>query len=409
MIFDAFALLITKATFIGLRLFVLYLLAASLDSASFAPIAFGFTIVEIVRFVTDWGVDTLSLRRFSTPDWGEASGHFRSVIRIKAGAAVLGFGLSLPLLIFGAGVANIVVAILLSLTVVTSLWLNLSVNWLQARGQLRRAAVYMAGLGLLALGVQFAAHWMELGTASRFALLLAFEAAMVVLMSWFAWQDLSPIDSRHHWGTVGSWIGDATPIALATILALAYSRFDQIYIKTFYPLSVLGSYTLAFRLVEPVQFLMVSVTSTVYSRASRAIQNGDLISKIAQMAAKWIITILVSSVIFAFLAALVGRAYLPIYFKTYSLSVDFLVIVLLALPFRCMNLCVSAFIWSFDQYRIALKVNIANAICIAVMVIIFGHYFGYFGAAFAVTTGEIFNTIMQSTMLLRIFRSRMKK
>lgn len=404
MIFDAFALLITKATFIGLRLFVLYLLAASLDSVSFAPIAFGLTMAEIVRFVTDWGIDTLSLRRFSTPDKDEASLRFRSVVRIKAVAAVLGFAISLPLLIFGAGVTNTVTAVLLSLTVVTSLWLNLSVNWLQARGHLRRAAAFMAGLGLLALGIQSVAHVMGLGAGNRFAMLIAFEAGMVALMSWFAWRDMSPISRTHHLDTVRSWIADATPIALATILALAYSRFDQIYIKTFYPLDVLGNYTLAFRLVEPVQFLMVSVTATVYSRASMAVQNGDHLSAIEGMALKWIIVILVLTVVFSLATAVLGKIYLPVYFKSYTLVVKFLYIVLMALPFRCINLCLSAFIWSFEEYKTTLKISIINAVNISLMVVLLGYKYGYFGAAIAVVIGEIVNTVMQSTALWRILR-----
>lgn len=409
MIFDAFALLITKATFIGLRLFVLYLLAASLDSASFAPIAFGLTIAEIVRFVTDWGIDTLSLRRFSTPDRIEASLRFRSVVRIKAGAAVLGFASSLLLLIFGAGIASVVVAALLSLTVVTSLWLNLSVNWLQARGQLRRAASYMAGLGLLGFGLQFAAHSLDLEAANRFAMLIAFEAGMVALISWFAWRDLSPVAQTLHIDTIRSWLGDATPIALATIIALAYSRFDQIYIKAFYSLDILGSYTLAFRLVEPVQFLMVSLTATVYSRASRVVQNGDHLSEITGMAIKWVVAIFMVTLAFSIVTAFAGKLYLPVYFKTYSLATKFLYVVLLALPFRCANLCLSAFIWSFSKYGTTLRISIVNAITISFMVVFLGHSYGYFGAALAVVVGEMINTIMQSIALWRILRVSLER
>lgn len=403
MIFDAFALLVTKATFIGLRLFVLYLLAASLDSASFAPIAFGLTIVEIVRFVTDWGIDTLSLRRFSTPDSGEASLRFRSVVRIKAAAAIVGFMLSMPLLVFGAAIPSISIAILLSLTVVTSLWLNLSVNWLQARGHLHHAAIFMAGVGLLALGMQFAAHLMGLGPASRFVMLIAFEAGMVALMSWFAWRKLLPIAPIHHVESIRSWIIDATPIALATILALAYSRFDQIYIKAFYSSDILGNYTLAFRLVEPVQFVMVSITATIYSRASRAIQSGDDIYIVARMSIKWILAISVSAIVFSITLAMLGRLYLPVYFEAYSLTPEFLYIVLLTLPFRCINLCLSAFIWSFNNYKTILKINLVNTFIIFLMVFCLGYSFGYFGAAFAIVIGEMINTAMQSNALWRIF------
>src|SRR5258707_8140885 len=76
--FDSLALLIAKATFVGLRIIVLFLCASKLDRASFGSLSLAFTIAEISRYIGDWGTDTLALRRFSHP--GIAYG--RSQLRV---------------------------------------------------------------------------------------------------------------------------------------------------------------------------------------------------------------------------------------------------------------------------------------------------------------------------------------
>lgn len=405
MIFDALALLITKATFIGVRLVVLYLLAASLGSAEFAPIAFGLTATEIIRFAADWGVDTLSLRRFSAPDKGEASLRFRSVVRIKAVTSLVALVVSTPLLLLAAGIASPLIAILLSLTAVTSLWLNLAVNWLQTQGRLRAASIYMGALGIVALGAQFVIHLLHWHITARFIALIFFEGVMVMVTLRLAFGCLSPLPKPYRLDTIGSWLRSATPIALATILALTYARFDQIYIRAFATMSVLGDYTLAARLVEPALFLMAALSSTIYYRASRAVQHDVDHIAIGSMAIRWAVGVFVATAIFSMILSITGYYVISLFFKDYSLSPYFLIIGLCALPFRCTNLCLTAFIQAFGAYRATLFINLANCCNILFLVLFLGHFFGYYGAAIAVVIGEMINTASQSIVLRKIYHS----
>lgn len=408
MLLDAFSLLVTKAAFIGLRLIVLYLVAASLGSSQFGAIAFAMTVSEFVRFAADWGIDTLSLRAFSNPDWSLASAQFRSILRVKLASAALAFALCLAIILPFSGVQSFSVAVLLSLTSVSSLWLNLAINWLQARGMLRPAAIRMGAISFAAVAVQLGAHALAWAPAGRFAAMTAFELAMVATMLRMAFADLTPaIDDRHlavH--SMAGWLRASTPIALATILALSYARFDQVYIRIFFPLSVLGDFALAARLVEPMLFVVASMTSTLYARASTLVWQGAQEAALRTMARKWIVVAASSATVLATVMAFAGSYGLARFFPQYVHTPLFLWITLAALPFRCVNLCLTAFLQALGQFRSVLRINLFNFANIAVLVMLGGHFYGFVGAALAVVAGEAVNTIVQARKLVGTFHER---
>ena len=406
MIFDALSLLVTKATFIGLRLFVLYLVAASLGSAEFGPIAFALTASEIVRFAADWGIDTLSLRSFSNPDHATASMKFRSVLRIKAGSSLVALVASTIIILSFTGVSSPFTAVLISMTAVTSLWLNLAINWLQARGILRAAAVRMSMIGTIAGGAQLAAHLLGWEYEARFALMIGFEISMVALMLRLAFVDLAPRFVVSEPDIAMNWLRSSTPIALATILALSYARFDQIYIRIFFPPAILGEFALAARLTEPLIFVAASMTSTIYARASTVVWQGEGIAPLRRMAAKWIVAALTTAVCAAMVIGIAGHYGLPRFFPSYTYTPSFLWITLAALPFRCVNLCLTAFIQALGEFGRMLTINLINFVNIAILVVVGGYAYGVMGAAIAVVIGEVVNSLIQARTLAGLLLKR---
>lgn len=406
MIFDAFALLVSKAAFIGLRLFVLYLLAATLGGAEFGPLAFALTLAELARFVADWGIDTLSLRLFSTPDDVTASSKFRATLRIKLLSAVAGFALSFSGILLFAGVSSIAAAGLIAMTTVTSLWLNLAVNWLQARSRLRRAALWLCVTGAGAIAIQLAIHLAEWGYVSRLAILVGIELLMAALVLRLAQTSLAARAHSQSKEQIGEWFIEATPIAIAMILALSYARFDQIYIRAFYPDAVLGEFTLAARLVEPVLFVAASMTSTIYARASARVLGGAGRAEMRAMARKWIGLAIAVGLAVALIMGIAGHYAAHWLFPAYVRTPTFLLIALAALPFRCVNLCLTAFIQAQGQFRRMLLINFANFLNIAILVIAGGAAFGYIGAAFAVVVGEAINSLIQTRTLTSLLKGQ---
>lgn len=404
-LFDAFALLVAKATFIGLRLFVLYLIAATLGSAQFGPIAFALTTAEIVRFAVDWGIDTLSLRAFSDPQHSKAAKAFHSLLHLKATSSLFAFGLATCIILAFSGVTAPLTAALIAMTAATSLWLNLAINWLQARRALHGAAVQMCVVGAVAGAMQIAVHLLGWNYQLRFMLMVGFEAAMTLLMLRLAFADatVAPIDASHRsdMPTMASWLRSSTPIALATLLALAYARFDQIYIRIFFPRAILGEFALAARLVEPLIFVAASMTSTIYARASAIVWDGADRAVLVAMAQRWVGTALTVSIVLAVTIATAGQVALPRAFPHYVHTPVFLWITLAALPFRCVNLCLTAFLQALGQFSRMLAINLVNFVNIAVLVIVGGYIYGFIGAAIAVVIGEAINTALQAITLMK--------
>lgn len=405
-IFDALSLLVTKATFIGLRLFVLYLVAASLGSAQFGPIAFALTASEIVRFAADWGIDTLSLRYFSNPDRTVASLKFRSVVRIKIVSGLIAIAASTFIILFFTGVSSLLTALLISMTAVTSLWLNLGINWLQARGILRPAALWMSILGIVAGGAQVGVHLAGWGYETRFGMMVGFEIAMAALMLKLAFYDLAASSDAKDPDTIGNWLRTSMPIALANILALSYARFDQIYIRVFFSSAILGQLALAARLTEPLLFVAASMTSTIYARASTIVWQDDGITPLKRMVGKWITAALVLSIGTAIILAVAGHYGLRQFFPGYRYTPAFLWIALVALPFRCVNLCLTVFIQALGEFRRMLTINLVNFFNIALLVVLGGYAYGFIGAAIAVLVGEMLNSFIQARTLVILLRKR---
>ncbi|MBX8900738.1 hypothetical protein HCH37_17480 [Sphingomonas melonis] len=399
-LFDAFALLITKATFIGLRLFVLYMIAATLGSAQFGPIAFALTTAEIVRFTVDWGIDTLSLRAFSDPQHCRAATAFHGLLRLKAVSSGIAFLLAAGIILVFSGVTEPLTAALIAITAATSLWLNLAINWLQARRALHGAAIRMCVVGAVAGLAQLGMHLSGYSYEFRFGVMVGFEAIMTLMILRLAVIDAGS-RPKNPVPTLYSFLRDSTPIALATILALSYARFDQIYIRSFFSPSILGEFLLAARLVEPLIFVAASMTSTIYARASAVVWDGADRAVLKAMARKWIGAALAVSLTLAVGIGSTGHVALPRFFPHYAHTPVFLWITLAALPFRCVNLCLTAFMQALGQFGQMLAINLANFVNIAVLVILGGYAYGVFGAAIAVVLGEAINTILQASALFK--------
>lgn len=406
---DAAALMVTKATFIGLRLAVLYLCAARISRAEFGLLALSFTVAEVSRFIGDWGTDTLSLRHFSHPDGRQAATDFRWVLRTRwlscvvAGACALGGILVLVGLPFG------ITAMIVSLTSVSSLWLNLGINWLQARASLRPAAAILSAVGLACLGVQILASTQGWEVGTQLLALLGFEVIMAVIVLTLARRQaagLAPTQTgaRQSAPTLGKWLHHASPIALASLLALAYGRFDQFYIRHYAAAETLGDYTLANRVVEPLLFVAAALYSTIYARASTIVQHRADRTNLRHDILRWGRFMLAYALTAAVVAGGLAGLLLPRVFPSYTEALPYLWIALAALVFRCLNLCCTAFIQALGHYRLMLGVSIWNFCAILTLVFVLGSYWGAVGAAWAVAIGEILNTVIQTTSLQRLIR-----
>jgi O-antigen/teichoic acid export membrane protein len=405
---DAASLLLSKATFIGLRLLTLYLCAVQVDRTVFGPIALAFTSAEMSRYVGDWGTDTWALRRFSHPDVGNARNCFAWVVRLRlfsTGLAVL-----IAFVVISLLSANLEpgLRLAIALTAGTSLWMNVGVNWLQARAALRST---MAPLLLLGAGCVAAEIGLARGGATP-TLLIAVQvgiecllAACVVAMA-FRRERVAPTGEGI---SVASWLREATPIALAALLALGYGRLDQYFVSTTAPVAVLGDYVLAQRLVEPLLFLAAALSSTLYARASGFMHAYGLGGESRQFTFRWVRAVSLGALAACLIGGVLLTAVCMRWLPQYIGIQPYLWLALGCTFFRCTNLALTAFIQAAGAFGTMFRISLANAALITVGVFSLGNILGPIGAALGVCAGEALNTCIQAFMLNKLLISENKK
>lgn len=404
---DALALLLSKATFIGLRLLFLYMAATRLDSAAFGALALGFTTAEICRYIGDWGTDTWALRQFSDPNALFAATHMRWVMRVRIVSTVVAGMLAWFAVGLLAPQPTAFQHAAIALTAATSLWLNLGVNWLQARAALRPVAGLLSVAGAACSVALVVGQIHNNAIEQQMFTLVISELVMTVGVMLLAQRHLknnntsnenktfTPIRLAHWWKAV-------TPIALAALIALAYGRLDQYFVSETADPTVLGDYTLAQRIVEPVLFVLVALTSTIYVRASAFVLSHGVGPATRQYAWRWVRLIGSAAVM---ISLIIGTAFTllgPQWLPQYARVTPFLWIALLCTVFRCMNLCLTAFIQAMGAYGHMFRISVINALTITTGVLTAGISFGPVGAAIGVCAGEAINTIIQSLTLKKL-------
>jgi O-antigen/teichoic acid export membrane protein len=402
---DAAAFLVSKAAFIGLRLVALYLLARRVGRAEFGLLSLAFTVAEICRTASDWGTDVVSLREFSHPELERASTQYRLVVKLRLVSTILAAVLAGSAIHFFVGLPTPSVTLLVTLTAVTGLWLNFAVNWLQARAALRPASLGLVILGAISLAVQLfasAEHW---PLAGQLTALLGFEIVMALMVNLVALRSVAPRGRPIALGpSLRIWMNDATPIAVAWLLSLAYSRFDQFYIKIYAPEATLGDYSLAIRLVDPFLFVAAAVSSTIYARASLAFLGQGSRRQMRTLVERWIGRFLAYGGSVFLVVGCGSQFMLRRTFQVYKETHVFIWVVLATLVVRCLTLCLSAFIQAMGAYRLILWISLADFIIIPAFVCTTGALWGPVGAALGVTVGESVNAALQGLTLRWLLR-----
>ena len=398
LLLDVAALLVSKATFIGLRLLTLYWCASLSGSIEFGTLSLAFTVAEICRFVGDWGCDTLALRRFSRPDLGEAQQQLWQLLPLRVMSSLVAGTLALLIITQVVQTAVPMHGWLIAATAVSSLWLNLGVNWLQARGELKSGAALLA---VMALGTAAVLLHILRGQSSISQLLMVLIGSELLmaacLLALIARRQRLRFVLNH--SQLLDWLRQATPIALAAFIALAYGRFDFFFIKAQAPGQALGDYALANRMTEPCLFIAAALASTLYARAASRALVGD--AGLQDMAWIWVRRVVSVAAVLGLLLFVVLPQFLAFRFPDYHQAPLFARFAALTLAFRCINLCLTAFIQATGAYGQMLRLSVFNMFLIALLVFALGGLWSAVGAAAAVAVGEMVNTVRQWRVLGR--------
>jgi O-antigen/teichoic acid export membrane protein len=263
------ALLLAKSALFGIRVLVLMLIAIYGRKTELASASFALAVMEIGRWIADFGTDTWSVRAVAV------AGSARSEGRIVATAALIkaiGSAFVGPVIVTicflklpaqGAGFGAVAAVLLL-----TSQAIGLAISYFQAKGEVRKLGrmllpcVVTAGAACLC---ELLTHRVLLAFAIMATGEVFIAGTLVALM-------FRSVDCRDLTGIVADSRAAALaclPVAALGIVVGVYSRLDSLVLAQF-SFQALAAYTVAQRLFQPFQIAATSFGAAVYSRAAIA-------------------------------------------------------------------------------------------------------------------------------------------
>jgi|GEM_PF-6439507 len=389
---NTLSLLIVKGCTIGLRLFLMFLLAQALSPQAFAPIAFIFTAAEILRLVLDLGLDTYLLREHSLDAQRVP---LNEVIVAKLGA-MLAFAPLLYLVHHWLNPALTTVDWLLIFGFgCMPLLQNVSAIFLQAQNRLLSLLPIYTGfsitaLGLLLLIVHLGYLNHALPTLLAIELLIALFSLMLTRKQWRG--------RSYTLGDIVQYYRHSLAIGFAIIIGASYARLDILMLTKMSTAHDVGNYALANRTMDPLLFVAGAFFSDLYAKMSAmAINRVNHAQQIRFLNRSF----LLAAGLTAGYALVVG-VLIHVFAPLYRDAVQLIIPIALATIFKMRNLSYSAFINAKGRYHWMSRLALVNFLIVAIYLYIGISHWGVWGAAMAIAMAEMTNSVMQYLLVHRL-------
>jgi O-antigen/teichoic acid export membrane protein len=404
--YGVIALAFSRAALVGLRLFFIYVIANKTDKTMFANLVFCMTVLEIVRYLVDWGADTYSLRLFSSTDRREANSTFKWMIsRQRPISSIVGYLVSFSITIVfypKLGIAN---ALAISMLTTTSLWYTTLINWLHASKQLIIFYKYALMICLLAIFALTISTQYEL--IYTLLVLLASEFSLIFLAILKSYKTYTTCDFEKKFTlhSIKKFLYQSTPVAIATMIGLTYTRFDQFYLSANQHLHELANYSLALKLADPITFACSAVAIMLYTRvSSMSLTDYDLVEFKHQIK-----TFIKIGAMLSFAMSILYMAASVLLIKYIYVTFDMLgqisTIISVLLFVRCLNIIFTAIIQGCGLFKEIMYLTMLNLIMTILLVPLGYDKYQLYGMILAILAMETINFSVQFLILKHKIKS----
>lgn len=383
----------------GGRIISLLIVAYYSEPAYFGRIALFFTVAEVARLVADFGVDTYTMREY-------ASHRSKQTLEETVSSAIC------AKIIFGLVVASISLGFMrcmwsndlllilpFALMVISPLIMNLPINFFIAKMRGRYIVLFISFSGLMLLVVFYLVFVFIRSAQIAFFIIPIFEAAIGLILICKVPLLKRSLSNLHFEGTA-KLVKKTFPIAISTILAVAYGRMDVFFIGKFCSDEELGLYTLSARLVEPFQFLAGALAVNAYGHIALYLKKSAAESLLVNARYR---KLMCGYAVLAFIFILVvANFFLTTLFFKYAATQWMLNITGIILLFRCGNLITTSGIQAYGNYKWISLISIWNFFFLAALMTIFVPNMGAYGALVSLLIMEGINFLLQNYYLRKI-------
>jgi len=375
------------------RILLLLLIAKRFGPEDFGRLSLVLSLVEIIRVIADFGLDIVTIRRFS-------------VNRLLS-ERLLGNTLSLKLISATLGyIASIVVywllyhdsegvklAFIIGTSLYTSLLLNAFVSYFQANLNMSSIIISSLVSALSYVSLTFFGlyrHW----SLATFAVIIPAVEMINLLITSSIYGRISLVRLRFNRKIVHSLLRESIPVAVGGIAVVLYLRLDNLLVGLFLNKESVGVYSAGYRFTEPFMLIFSSLSLSIYASLSQYGKN-DISKKVGQTMFRILATVIGLSSVGALLLSFFAVRLLAMISPEYHNAVTVLRILSLSIVFKALNAQLTAMINSRGRFSLITVIAIINLTINVVLNLLLIPIYGIIGAAIAVTTTEGVNTIMQ--------------
>jgi O-antigen/teichoic acid export membrane protein len=372
------------------RVGILLAIARTYGSAKFGELSLVISMVEILRTFSEFGVDTISIRKFAQAPAEQRTDLLGGIIGAKFLMATLFYcvGAAVLLAITKARIELQLGAIAgLSLFFVGGLG-SIS-SYLQSYFSM--AKVFRTTLLASFVSIGFATIAI-LNRASLLWVIAAFPLGDGVNLLLLSFKLNAPF--RVSIRETISLLRESLPVGLSVSSVVLYFRLDNLFIFKFAGEAALGLYAVCYRMVEPALLIPYSFSTTSYTFLSGAEHQQAGVQKVTRILLRsmwpaYLFTAAVAAVVFA-----VGKPLMARFFPGYQAAYPILLVLVLTLCVRTMNATSLAVLNSRAKFSLLAKITGINLAVNLIFVVMFVPRWGALGAAWAAFFTEVVNGFM---------------
>jgi O-antigen/teichoic acid export membrane protein len=382
------------------RVGILLAIARVYGPGSFGEVSLAISLVEILRTFSEFGVDTVSIRKFAQTGSGSRAELLASIAGTKLILGACFYCLGIGVLLFIANNrTEILLGVIAALTLFFASILGAISSYFQSSFSMSRIFRTTLLSSIFSVVLASIAMYGKVPLLLVVACLPAADALNLLLLS----RRLGlPFRLRISFPQALALLQESLPVGIMAVLVVLYFRLDNIFVFKFAGESALGLYALSYRIIEPGLMVPLAFATTTYAFLSRPQYQEIGLRKVALISIRtmWPAYLLIMAMVT--IIPLMGKTFLAWIFPGYLAAYPILVVLGFALALRTINVTLTALLNSRAKYSLLAKIAAGSLTFNLFLVFLLVPRLGALGAAWAALGTESINAVMQGKSVISV-------
>lgn len=382
------------------RVGILLAIARAYGPESFGKLSLAIAIIEILRMFSDFGIDTISIRKFTQSGPGARTELLQIILGAKILLAACFYGIAAGVLfVLAKARFEVLLGLIAGLSIFFSSAMGAFVSYLQSFlsvGRILPATVVSSITSILF--AFFAIH----AKASLLFVIVALPLADALNFVVFSLISSLKLRLKFDLRETILLLRESFPVGITSALVILYFRLDTLFLFKVAGAAALGLYSACFRVIEPALMIPSSFATTAYAVLSSADSGNSSVKRAIAVVGRTMWPAYVAIAALAATAVLAGRTLLQHFFPMYLQAYPILLILSVALVARSVNMGVTSIFHSRGMYSTITRIAAVNLGVNLVLVLFLTLKYAALGAAVAALLTEGVNTAIQAWCLARI-------